>query len=65
MQDASGLLKEALDLLRQYNAAPALQLEIQTAYEVRAYDSASARSCHKLCVASAQNISTHWRSVVP
>lgn len=34
MQDASGLLKEALDLLRQYNAAPVLQLEVQTAYEV-------------------------------
>ncbi len=44
MQDASGLLKEALDLLRQYNAAPALQLEVQTAYEVLAYAPASAKA---------------------
>ncbi len=44
MQDVSGLLKEALDLLRQYNAAPALQLEVQTAYEVRASAPAFAKS---------------------
>ena len=34
VQDASALLKEALDLLRQYKAAPALQAEVQAAYEV-------------------------------
>ena len=33
MQDASGLLKEALELLQQYRAAPALQSEVQAAYE--------------------------------
>ena len=33
MQDASALLKEALDLLRQYKAAPALQAEVQAACE--------------------------------
>ena len=44
MQDASGLLKEALDLLRQYSAAPALQLEVQTAYQVRARHAACAKS---------------------
>ena len=35
VQDASGLLGKALELLRQYKAAPALQLEVQAAYEVR------------------------------
>ena len=35
VQDASALLKEALDLLRQYKAAPALQAEVQAAHEVR------------------------------
>ena len=34
VQDASALLKEALDLLRQYKAAPALQAEVQAAHEV-------------------------------
>ena len=34
VQDASALLKEALDLLRQYKVAPALQAEVQAAYEV-------------------------------
>ena len=33
MQDASGLLKEALELLQHYGAAPALQSEVQAAYE--------------------------------
>ena len=46
MQDASGLLKEALDLLRQYNAAPALQLEVQTACEVRACTPGFCQVCH-------------------
>ena len=34
VQDASALLKEALELLRQHKAAPALQAEVQAAHEV-------------------------------
>ena len=34
VQDASALLKEALELLQQYKAAPALQAEVQAAHEV-------------------------------